>query len=347
MPFNRPTLQTLVDRARNDLLARLAADDVLRRADAEVYARVIAAASHTLHGFIDYLARQILPDTADEDYLERWASIWGVTRTAAAAASGTASFATSVGAVIPAGAVLTAFDGQEYEVTAGGTATGATLDLPVQALIAGAAGNRTAGQSLSLVSPIAGVQSSATASELSGGANTESDNALRARLLARIQRPPHGGAAHDYVAWALEVAGVTRAWVYPGELGDGTVTVRFVRDDDADPIPDAAEVAAVQAHIDSVAPVTAGVTVVAPIDDPVALEIQLTPDTSVVRAAVLAELDDLFRRDAEPGGTIYLSRLREAISIAAGETHHVLVSPVADQVSATGYIPSLGAVTWS
>lgn len=347
MAFSRPTLQQLIDRARNDLLARLAADDVLRRADAEVYARVLAATSHTLHGFIDHVSRQILPDTADAEHLERWASIWGVARKAAARATGTATFTTSAGAVIPTGALVRAFDGVEYEVTTGDTASGASLVLPVQAVEAGAAGNRSAGQSLALVSPIAGVQSTAVGSSLSGAADTETDDALRARLLARIQQPPHGGAAHDYIAWALEVAGVTRAWVYPNEAGLGTVTVRFMRDDDTDPIPDAGEVAAVQAHIEAAAPVTAGVIVAAPVAAPVAMQITLTPNTAAVQAAVLAELEDLFLRDAEPGGTIYLSRIREAISVAAGEAHHALVSPVADVVAATGDIPTVGSITWA
>lgn len=346
MPFSRPSLQQLIDRTRNDLLARLAADDVLRRADAEVYARVVAAASHALYGFVDYVARQVIIDTADADHLERWASIWGVGRKAAAAASGTATFATAAGAVIPAGTVLLAFDGVEYETTEEGAAAGASLELPIVARSAGAAGNRTAGQSLSLVSPISGVQPAAVASALSGGADVETDDALRARLLARIQQPPHGGAAHDYVAWALEVAGVTRAWVYPGELGEGTVTVRFMRDDDADTIPDAAEVAAVQSHIDALRPVTAQPTVVAPIAVPLAFQIQLTPNGASVQEAVTEELRDLIRREAEPGGTLYLSRISEAISVAAGESRHVLVSPAADVTVATGEITTLGAITW-
>ena len=65
---------------------------------------------------------------------------------------------------------------------------------------------------------------------LAAGSDAETDESLRARVLRRIQKPPQGGAGYDYVAWALEVPGVTRAWVYPAEMGLGTVTVRFVRD---------------------------------------------------------------------------------------------------------------------
>jgi uncharacterized phage protein gp47/JayE len=345
--FNRPTLQDLIDRVRSDLLARLALDDPLRRSDAETYARVHAGAVHGLYGYLDWLASQLLIDTAESEILERHASIWGVARKAASRAIGIATFATNVGAVIPLGTRLQAFDGVEYETTAEGTAIAATLDLAIQAIDAGAAGNRTTGQMLTLTSPVAGVQASATAGELSGGADPETDTALRARLLARIQAPPHGGAEADYVAWALEVAGVTRAWVYPAELGLGTVTVRFVRDDDASLIPDAAEVAAVQAHIDALRPVTAALTVVAPVAVPLNLTIAVTPDTSTVRSAVQAELADLLRREAEPGGTILISHIREAISLAAGETNHVLTVPAADVTHTTGQIATLGTITWA
>ena len=78
-----------------------------------------------------------------------------------------------------------------------------------------------------------------------------------ARLLLRIRRPPHGGARHDYVGWALDKEShglaVTRAWDYGLELGLGTVTVRFMMDDAyADGIPLAADVTTVQTYIDQV-----------------------------------------------------------------------------------------------
>jgi uncharacterized phage protein gp47/JayE len=345
--FSRPTLQQLIDRIRNDLLARLSLDDPLRRSDAEAYARVHSGAVHGLYGYLSWIADQVMVDTAGAEYLERHASIWGVTRKAASFASGTATFGTQIGAVIPAGTVVQAFDGVEYAVTVGGTATGTTLALAIQAVTAGAAGNRTTGQTLTMTSPVAGVQSDATASEISGGADTETDTALRARVLARIQQPPHGGAEADYVAWALEIEGVTRAWVYPLELGAGTVTVRFVRDDDASPIPDAAEVAAVQAHLDPLRPVTAALTVVAPVAVPLNLTIALTPGTAAVKDAVTAELADLLRREATPGGTILISHLREAISLAAGETDHVLTVPAADVTHTTGQLATLGTITWA
>jgi uncharacterized phage protein gp47/JayE len=62
---------------------------------------------------------------------------------------------------------------------------------------------------------------------------------------------------------------------------------------------------------------------------------------------VTAELKDLFIRDGSPGGTILISRVREAISIAAGESDHVLISPTVNIVSPAGQLPVVGTITWS
>lgn len=348
MSYSRPALPELVQRIGNDVMSRLGAIDVLRRADAQVYARVMAGVAHGMYGFIGWLSLQVIPDSAEKEFLERWASIWGINRKAAAAATGVAAFTVQAGAVIPAGTQLQALDGVLYETTADATVTAPSASAPVAAVTGGAAGNRVAGQSLALVSPIAGVQPTATAGELSGGADVETDDALRARLLARIQQAPQGGAEADYIAWALEVAGVTRAWVYPQELGAGTVSVRFVRDNDASLIPDAGEVATVQAYIDARRPVTAQVTVVAPVAVPLDFTISgLVPATSTVQAAVQAELADLLLREAVPGGTLLLSHIRAAISSAAGETDFVLVSPSANVVSTTGHMSTMGTITWA
>lgn len=348
--YSRPLLADIVQRVRTDVLSRLSTDDLLRRADAEVYARVLGGVAHGLYGFIDWLSDQVIYDTADVEFLERWCSIWGITRKVAAAATGTVTFVVQAGAYIPAGTALQALDGVQYQTTADAVVVGTSATAPLIAVVAAAAGNREAGQSLTLVSPVVGVQSTATAGLLSGGADVETDDELRARLLARIQQPPQGGAASDYVAWALGVSGVTRAWVYPQELGAGTVTVRFVRDNDgtgAAIIPDSTEVAAVQAYIDVRRPVTAQLTVIAPTAVPLNFTITgLTPSNAAVQAAVQTELQDLLRRESTPGGTILLSHIRAAISAASGETDYTLTSPVANVTNTVGNMTTMGTITW-
>lgn len=341
MAYERPTLRELIERTRDDTQSRLSADELLRRSDALVYARVLAGASHELHGHLQWLSQQVVYDTAEKEFLERWAALWGITRKPAESASGTVA-ATGSGS-LPAGTIYRRADGAEFEVT---VTTAVPGSVPLEAVIAGAAGNTAVGVQFTLQTPIAGVDTVATVETMVNGSDAEEDESLRARFLSRLRKPPNGGSADDYTAWALEVPGVTRAWVFPGELGPGTVTVRFVRDGDTPIIPDAGEVAAVQAHLDEVRPVTAQVYVFAPTAVPLNFSIDLTPDTPEVRAAVQASLEDLLMREAAPGATILLSHIREAVSIAAGETDNAVSVPSADVTHTSAQMATMGVITW-
>lgn len=350
MAFQRPTLTDIIERVFSDMTSRLALQGaLLRRSVVGVLARVLAGASHMLHGHLEWIAKQVIPDTADE-WLPRWAAIWNVPRRDAEFAGGPVTFTGTInGATIEAGTIVRRADGVDYATQADATITAGTATVDVLAVAAGAVGNADSGTALALLFPIAGVNSSATvaAGGIVNGSDVEDIESWRARLLARIQQPPHGGADFDYKAWALEVPGVTRAWVYPLHMGAGTVGITFVRDNDPDMIPDAPEVEAVQEHIDSKRPVTAEVFVFAPVADDLDFTISVTPATAAVKAAIEAELRDLLSRESEPGGTLYLSRINEAISIAAGEFDHTLISPDADVVKATGHIAVMGAITWA
>ncbi len=326
--FTRPTLAEIISTTKADLSARHN-NDPLRRSDDAVDASVYGGGLDGVYAYISHLAEQILPDTASAEYLERHASNEGITRLVAVRSAGAALFVAEPGAVIPAGVTIQG-EGFDYITTAEAAESGGSISAPIQAVTAGVASELPAGAVVTIVSPIAGVTSAGSILSLSGGADEETDSSLLARLLAKIQKPPHGGARHDYVAWAKEIEGVTRVWVYPSHAGPGSVGVAFVRDGDADFIPDAAELAAVKDHIETVRPVTAEVYVMAPTTKAINPEIAISPDTQATRDAITAELNDFVRREAEPGSTIRLSRLREAISIAAGETFHDLVSPVAD-----------------
>lgn len=349
MPFARPTLTELIDRVITDISSRVTGADsaVLRRSLLGVIGQSEAGAVHLLYGFLDWIAKQSIIDTAEKEYLERWAAIWKITRKTARFASGQVSFTGAAGSAILNGTVVQRQDGIQYRVLGDAVVTAGLLTVPVLALEAGEASNFDSGLPIFLLSPIAGVQSTGSSTtKLEGGIDTESDQRLLARLLARIQQPPHGGADFDYVMWALEVAGVTRAWVYPRQMGAGTVTVLFVCDDLPDIIPTPAKVAEVQAYINARRPVTAEVFVAAPVPDPLNMTIKLLPNTSAVRAAVSAEIADLIVRDSKPGVPTLISRLRESVSLAAGEADNAIVAPTADVSHATGHMATLGILTF-
>lgn len=350
MPFARPGLADLIPRVEGELSSRLGIGPLLKRSVLKVFARVFAGASHLLHGHLDWTARQVMVDTAEKEHLDRWATIWAISRKAATFATGTVLFTGNDGAVIPTGTLLQRVDGTRYLTQASAIIAGGAAEVAVSAELAGEAANEAADVIVSLVSPISGVVSNAEigAGGLIGGEDEEDDEALRGRVLARLRAVPAGGAAHDYEAWALAVPGVTRVWVRPGWDGVGSVGVLFVRDDDDSGIfPNGDAVLEVEEYIDELRPVTADVVVLAPTPLPLDLTILLSPDTALVRAAVEASLEALIQREAEPGGTIRLSRISEAISVAAGESHHTLTLPAADVVAGAGELVVLGDITWS
>lgn len=351
MPFERPTLAELVDRVEQDLVSKLELDGsaVLRRAFVRVLARVIAGAVHLLYGLLVFLARQLFPDLAAQEYLLRHARLYGYAPTAATYAAGSVTMLGTSGTIVPLGTPLQSASGVEYKTTATATMSGIPTLVPVVAVLAGAAGNANAGLVLTFESPIAGVNSSVTvaAGGLGGGSEAEDIEAFRARFLEFLRTPVQGGASSDYVAWAKQVAGVTRAWVYPGEQGSGSVVVRFVRDGDVDPIPNPTAVAAVQTYLNAKKPVTANVVVVAPVAVPWNFSMYLEPNTTETRAAVETAIDDLFTREAEPGGVVLLSHVRNVIGSAEGVTDYNLFGPVVDLEHDLGKYPKRGTMDYT
>lgn len=349
MAFARPTPAQLRDRiaAEFDVLFQ-GADPRRRRSVEGVLTRVLAIVSHELHGHIDWSSRQMHIATCDLAELEIRAAVWGITRNPAIAATGSVTMLGVPGVIVPAGAELRRADDTRYVLTADATiGGGGSVAADVRARVAGAAGNAVSGSVLALIEPVAGVQTAAAvaAGGIRRGLDIEDLASLRARTLARIQEPPAGGAAGDYRAWVREVVGNTLVWVQPHTPGPGQVTVLFVMPDGT--IPDGPTVALVADAIERKRPVGAlAVTVLAPVVELVAFSIGLSPDTLANRQAVTAELDDLLAREAVPGGALPHSRIRAAISAAAGEFSHTLTVPAGDIVMPAGRIARRGVVTW-
>ena len=345
MAFDRPTLRELITQMTTDA-EREAGAKQLRQSNLRVLPKVFAYACHALYGFITWILKQLFADTAEAQYLERQASIQGIYRRAASKATGTLTVSYTEGAKLPVGTIFMADDQTRYETTAEPEVGSYTV--PVQCLEVGTIGNREEGQTYTLVSPVTGVDAEAVGSEMAGGAEAESDESLRERLLYRLRNPPRGGTATDYVAWAKEVPGVTRAWCFPKEQGIGTVVVRFATDELTDDgVPTAGMVQIVADHIAESAPVTAATTVVAPVAKPVDFRIKdLIPDSESVRAQVEAELKSLFVREAPPGEALLISHIRQAISSAAGEEDFELLEPTADVPADSTQLLVVGEVTY-
>lgn len=357
MPFTRPTLGDLVTRIRSDLRGRLSVlGPLLRRAMADVLGAVWGGGIHELYGYLDWAVKQLFASTADREQLLIMAAAYGMSPTPATFATGTVTFTGTNGTVITTSPTVTLrLDAATtFHLTAGGTISSGTATGSIAADVAGVAANLPIGTKLQLESPIAGVNSTVTiAANITNGVDEEGTEEFRARFLLRLRKPPAGGRNADYEGWAEAVAGVTRAWVFPLENGKGTVVVRVVNDLAVPVFPvDSALITAAQTYIDTQRPITANVTVLAPTQLNVLFTVHIVPDNSDTRAAVAAQLSDLFIREAEPGdgagrGTILLSQIRTAIGVAAGVTDYTLSVPSADVVPGTGQLPTAGTITYT
>lgn len=340
MSFARPTLKEIVARVQSDAESR-AGKKFMRWSTVPVLCRVIAGVSHTLHGFIAFVLRQCFTTTAEGKYLERRASEYGIYRKAATAATGEVTF-TGAGTV-PSGTQLQAEDETVY-VTTSDTVE---LKAPIAAAEAGAAGNAQAGMELTLVSPVPGIMSTAVAGELAGGADAEDDESLRDRLLQRQKNPPRAGTKADYVSWALAVSGVTRAWCYPHELGQGHVTVRFMTDGMTENgIPNQTMIERVTDYIEHQMPVTAVLHVEAPIPKKLDITLDVFPEDEKIKAKIQIAIEGVILSEAVPGGPILRTSLDRAISSVGEVSSYRLISPIEDVPTKTGEILVPGKITW-
>lgn len=360
MPFDIPTIDGLRRQGRDFVTAATGVGAIIPNSPMRIVTDGNSAMASLNFQYLQWLSRQLLPDTAESEWLTRHANIWLPNgRKQATYATGQIAFTGTVGSIVPAGTQLISGDiiyETTAEITLGVTATG----VAATAQTGGAAGNLDVGSTLSVSTAISGVDGTATVVTMDGGIDAESDDDLRIRVLDRIRQPPMGGDANDYVAWALAVPGVTRAWCAPAEQGPGTVTLRFMCDDlrafnNGFPLPE--DIDAVTAYLETVRPVTVkDLFVAGAIPQYVDIEITaLTPDTTAIRAAVEANLKAMFIDRAapayayngvtQPAQTIYAAWISDAIMNTAGVDSFDL--NMTDQVMpGPGYMAALGLVSY-
>lgn len=347
MPYEIPTLPALIKRTEADFERN--APDALRRSDAKAAARAHSGAAFELYGYQHWIARQAHPATCDDDNLLRWAD-WRLEngRTSAVAATGSVRVTGATGALVDAGLIFQSGDGRRYVVVQTATLVNGAALVTVRAEAVGALGNIADGE-LNAISPIIGVSPTAVIGldGITGGVEEEDIEALRARVRNAFKNPSKVGSGQDFVDWALEVPGVTRAWPLPRWMGPGTFGLAFVRDGDANIFPTQAQVKEMQAYLDARRPVTAEVLAFCPIERLVPLRLKLVPDSTALRAAVTASLAALITDEGGSNSTLLLTHLRAVISNTAGETDHSLLSPVADVVIAANEVGVLGTITWA
>ncbi|WP_186247322.1 baseplate J/gp47 family protein [Burkholderia gladioli] len=384
MPYLRPTLSELKAQVAADIQSGLpGTDPLLRFSSFGVIGRALAGLAQLQYGYTDYIAKQSNPFTATDEFLEAWAALKAIYREpatqAGASTPGQIQFAIAPGNVntIPAGTAISRSDGVGYTTTAEGVISGSMITVAAVANadpagLTGAFGNCAVGTAMTLGVSIAGITSTgAVSAAFTGGADIETDDSLRSRMLFAYQNPAQGGSVPDYVQWAREVAGVTRAWCNPVGFGPGTVVVYTMFDqaeagnngfpvgtdgvatDEKRGLVATGDQLTVANWIYPLRPVTALVYSCSPIATAINFTITGTANfTAAQKAAIESAISGIFVLYGSPVGTgnqngvVDLSYIDSAIAAITGTQGFVVTSPLQNIVGTTGQMPVLGTITW-
>lgn len=351
MPFQLPSFRDILTRAQNDLAA-YSDGTVPRRSVEHAIARAIAGLSKGLYGYQKYTQTQAFPDTAEDTHFWHWMAVYGLEQKQAVPTQILVELTGTDGTIIDDETQVQRPDGALYILDnfASVAVDGGIVQLAATAVSPGRLSNSADGQQLSLSLPVGGIDPECSVVDtLVSGSDLETVEDGHIRLLQHLRTPPSGGGPGDYVRWALLVPGVTRAWEFANLVGPNSVAVAAVRDEDGTGtaiIPDSGERAEILTSLQENAPITVTTSVITLTGVPLDLVFSvLSPNTLEVRNAIVESVTDLLEREAEPNGTLLLSRINEAISGAAGEVNHALSAPVADITYTTSQIGVMGSLT--
>lgn len=377
MPFKRRTLTELRDENRQFLQAELdGIGELLRFSNLKVLADMDAGMAHLHYSYLDYIALQSTPFTATGGNLAGWMGLKNVYRKPASAAKSPSVQAMgTVNTIIPPGTVLNRGDGYQYrtdaelKILAGGTGTTSITailpDITRDVTGGGAQGNAPAGTILTLDANIAGIDTQLVLlSPATGGADIEEEEDFRDRGLLAWQKPAQGGSDADYIKWAREVPGVTRAWVKRRINGAGTVGIYIMCDannnggfpvgtdgisklEDWGAVKATGDQLAVADHIYPLQTDTAIVFLCSPVGKKINFQISgISGVESTTVKSIKDALTSLFFENANPDGSgkIYISDINKAIGNVSGTSGYVLDSPTANISFSVGEIPELGQV---
>ncbi|CNI62021.1 baseplate J/gp47 family protein [Yersinia enterocolitica] len=328
MPHMTPTVEVIRSNILRDIRNLLADADISENSDYYIRASTIASCVAGIYQDQGWIIRQIFADTADIEFLELHCRTRGIVRKPANTATGTIDLTGEPNATVASGLTVTR-DALSFVTTQQATiGLDGKLTMTAQAATPGTGGNTAQVMSGTLSSTPDGVDTTVIIGIMRGGTDQESPEDLLARYLDLIRRPPAGGNKYDYKRWALEVTGVTAAFVYPLRRGLGTVDIVITS---ADGLPSETIIAATQAHIDDVRPVTAKSSLVmAPTIKTFDIDVNVTLSGITFDAAetLIKETLNNYVNRLMPGESFIRSQAEMLVSLITGVTDRQIISPI-------------------
>ena len=319
--------------------------------DSAVRLYALAAELQSLLMQADWVLDQSFPQTAQGTYLDYHAETRGITRGAAEKAAGVIRFAAAdkVTAACPIekGTVCMTAEGVRFETTEDAAiAVGSQwVDVPAQAVEAGAGGNVIAGTVTLLSAMPVGVVQCTNPAAFSGGCDAESDEALRGRVLASYQRLPNGANAAYYEQEAMRYPGVAAAKAVGRARGIGTVNVVIATHAG---VPDAALLAAVETDLQKKREIAVDVAVKVPTEK----SIDVAAELEAEQGWTMREITDAAQEALQAyftgerlGEPVYRAKLASILYGVPGVKNYHLLAPAADVPAGATELPVLGKVT--
>ena len=310
-----------------------------------------AAQIQSLFVHMDWVETQSFPQTASGDALTLHAETRGLSRKEGTRATGRIIFGRDDEAdqalSIPAGMICMNENWVRFETIESGVIPAGERMTAVyaQSCETGISGNTASGTVALMSLPPTGVSWCTNPSPFSGGQDTESDDALRVRLLDSFRRLPNGANAAFYQIEAMRHDGVAAADVLPRVNGRGTVGVVIAT---ADGLPPQSLLNEVGEHLQALREIATDVIVSAPVPVPVTLSVQVTPQDGIsdsqacqnAEAALAAFFDG-----TRLGKPVLLRELQHILHETPGVRNYRILTPTADQDISPGQLPTLDSLT--
>lgn len=329
------SLQDLVRIVENAMAVQFyGQSSTLRKGVLKVLAHVLGAMLYMMSLIAKRIWKNRFVSTCDVSALDGFGAEYGIPHKAPVCASGKAKISLVEGidsVVITQGtALIDPVSKKEYEVTETTTVAISNLFVPVSAINYGADSDLLTGGVLEFRdSDVDGVESIVSEGIVGGkleGVEVDGEvqvwgelaEEYRARLLNRVQNPPHGGAANDYWQWAMSFPFVTDAYVFANNPNSNSVTIALANYSAVDLSVNADQASEVSDYIcdDSRRPITADVRVLGVTAVNVGISARVSPFNASVKENVTAAIKQ-YLRGIGPGKTVDLSQMSADVLAAS------------------------------
>ena len=299
----------------------------------------------------DWVLDQSFPQTAEGVYLDYHAAARGLSRMPAVKARGVLRFsvdsAGSADRTIEAGTVCMTPGETRFQTTQSGVLAAGALwvDIPAEAVEAGASGNAAAGAVTVLTACPVGVTACTNPAAFTGGCDAETDGALRERVLDSYRRLPNGANAAWYEETAMSHDGVAAARAVGRARGTGTVDVYIAAPGG---VPEDGLLEEVRADLQQRREIAVDVAVKAPEVRTVDVAVELAVDGGAAFSDVKERVETAvtgYFTGGRLGKGVLLAELGRRVFDAEGVANYHILSPAADVPPSVTVLPVLGALT--